>query len=195
MVAAKQKDVVDVLTEQHNEINKLFRRVASAKGTNKRESFEKLVRLLTVHESAEEEVLHPAADNTRPRDHVVESRLHEEHEAKQALAELCDLGVDHPDFDEKLNELAEAVADHNAHEEKDEFPRLRETLPQQRLQRMGVAVRAAEQTGPTRPHPGTGESAAAQILLGTPIGAFDRMRDTVRDWRHKQTPRRTSGRK
>ena len=69
----------------------------AAEATQQQELFEDLVRLLAVHESAEEEVVHPTA--RRKLDHgdeVVESRLHEEDEAKRALTELYDLGVEHP---------------------------------------------------------------------------------------------------
>jgi hemerythrin-like domain-containing protein len=184
MAAAKKKDVVDVLTDQHQRIKRLFERVEAASGTQKRHLFEELVRLLAVHESAEEEILHPVARLYSPHgEEIVRSRLHEEHRAKQALADLCDLGVDHRDFDRKLAELADAVNAHADSEEGDEFSSLRENLPRQRLERMATAVRAAEHTAPTRPHPAAGESAVAQLLVGTPIGLLDRMRDTIRTWR------------
>jgi hypothetical protein len=183
MPAARKKDVVDVLADQHEQIKTLFDKVKTAKGAQKRHEFDELVRLLAVHEAAEEEILHPVARMhvTRGED-VVRGRLHEEHEAKQGLAELCDLGVDHPDFNRKLTDLAIVFTRHSDGEEQDEFVALRENLPKQRLYRMAGAVRAAERTAPTRPHPAAGESAAAQLLL-TPVGVIDRMRDTIRHWR------------
>ena len=47
---------------------------------------------------------------------------------------------------------------------------------------MAGALRAAESTAPTRPHPNAPESAAA-VLAGPPLAVFDRVRDTIRDWR------------
>jgi hypothetical protein len=67
---------------------------------------------------------------------VVESRLHEEDAAKRALAELYDLGVDHPDFDARLDEFEEAVIRHATREENEEFVRLRETLDSDQLRWM-----------------------------------------------------------
>lgn len=184
MPAAKKKDVVDVLADQHEQIKTLFDKVKTARGAQKRHWFDELVRLLTVHEAAEEEVLHPVARmHVTHGEEVVRGRLHEEHEAKRRLAELCDLGVDHSDFDRKLTGLATMVIEHADSEEQDEFTSLRENLSQERLYRMAGAVRAAERTAPTRPHPAAGESAAAQLLLGTPVGVIDRMRDTIRHWR------------
>jgi hemerythrin superfamily protein len=175
--------VVELLLDQHTQIKSLFRELTRAQGERKEDRFEDLVRLLAVHESAEEIVVHPTArkeiDNG---DDVVEARLHEEGEAKQALAELHDLGVNHPDFDAKLAEFAADVVDHANHEEQEEFMRLRAKLPEEQPRRMAGAVRAAEATAPTRPHPAAGESAVANILAGPPTAVFDRARDAVRDW-------------
>jgi hemerythrin superfamily protein len=182
----QQKDVVGLLLEQHNEIKSLFSQLATAQGTQKRELFQDLVRLLAVHESAEETVVHPAARRAIENgEQVVESRLHEEDEAKHALAELYDLGVDHPDFDPKLAKLRDAVIAHATREENDEFLYLRQKLPADRLRRMAGALQAAEKAAPTRPHPATGESAPANLLAGPPVAVFDRIRDKLRDWREK----------
>lgn len=184
MPAARKKDVVDVLLDQHEQLKTLFEKVRDAGGAEKRQRFDELVRLLTVHEAAEEEVLHPVARmHVAAGEAVVRGRLTEEHEAKRKLAELCDLGVDHRDFDRRLAELATAVIRHSDREERDEFESLRENVPKQRLYRMAGAVRAAERTAPTRPHPVAGESVAGQLLIGMPMGAIDRMRDAIRDWR------------
>jgi hemerythrin superfamily protein len=180
----QQQDVVDLLREQHEQIKSLFSRVAAATGTEKRELFEELVRLLAVHETAEEEVVHPTARRSMTgAEQVVDARLREEDEAKHALAALYDLGVDHPEFDGKLGMLAEAVIAHAEREEAEEFPQLREHVSAEQLRRMTGAVKAAEATAPTRPHPKSGESAMANLIAGPPLALFDRMRDQVRDWR------------
>ena len=51
MTATQQKDAVDVLLAQHEQIKALFGQVMSASGEEKRERFEDLVRLLAVHEA------------------------------------------------------------------------------------------------------------------------------------------------
>jgi hypothetical protein len=57
----------------------------------------------------------------------VEKLKHEEDQAKQELAALYDLGVEHPDFDARLARFADAVIEHASHEELQEFPSLRRT--------------------------------------------------------------------
>jgi hemerythrin superfamily protein len=183
----QDRDVVELLLDQHNQIKALFRQLAAERGKKtkkKQELFEDLVRLLAVHETAEEIVVHPTARTEIPGgEKIVAGRLHEEDEAKHALASLHDMGVDHPDFDGKLEELSEAVVAHATHEEKDEFPQLRKKLSADRLRQMAGAVRTAEATAPTRPHPAAGESAITNLLAGPPMAVFDRVQDAVRDWR------------
>jgi hemerythrin superfamily protein len=187
MTATQEQDVVDLLLDQHNQIKTLFGQVGTAKGPQKRELFENLVRLLAVHESAEEIVVHPTARRKIDRgQQVVEERTNEEHQAKRELAELYDLGVDHPDFDTRLATFADAVTQHASREESEEFSSLRQTLSAEQLRRMAGAVRVAEATAPTRPHPHSGESAAANVVAGPPMAVFDRVRDAVRDWRESQ---------
>jgi len=176
-----QQDVVDLLISQHNDIKALFARVKSAQGEQKRQAFQDLVRLLAVHESAEEQVVHPAA--RRSADTVVEARLREESEAKKVLTELYELGPDAAGFDARFAAFEQAVLAHAQHEEQEEFPQLRRTSEGETLQRMVGAVRAAEAVAPTRPHPTAGESPVSNLLLGPPVAVFDRMRDAVRDWR------------
>jgi hemerythrin superfamily protein len=182
MTAATQhQDVVDLLLSQHNEVKALFARVKSSTGEQKRDAFQELVRLLAVHESAEEQVVHPAA---RPDagDSVVDARLHEEEEAKHVLSDLYDLGTESPEFDARFAEFEQAVLAHAAHEEQEEFPQLRRNTDPDKLRRMAGAVRAAEAVSPTRPHPAAGENPVSNMLAGPPVAIFDKMRDAVRDW-------------
>lgn len=185
MTAVQQRDVVDLLQKQHEEIKSLFNQVKVAQGEQKRQLFQELVRLLAVHESAEEIVVHPEA-RQQAGEQVVQARLQEEDEAKHTLAELYDMGTDHPQFNTKLESLAQSVIAHAEREEQEEFPQLRQKLSADRLRQMAGAVEAAEKIAPTRPHPGTGESAMANLLAGPPLAIFDRIRDAVRDWRESR---------
>lgn len=183
MTDTRQQNVVDLLLEQHEQIRELFTKVQKARGKRKEELFSDLVRLLAVHETAEEEVVHPMARREVPNGAgVVDARLTEESQAKDELVALYDLGVDHPEFDAKFAALADSVQKHAAHEESDEFPGLRRALSAEDLKKMAGAVRVAEAIAPTRPHPAAGESATAQMLAGPPVAIFDRIRDAVRDW-------------
>ncbi|MGI5240849.1 hemerythrin domain-containing protein [Dactylosporangium sp. CA-139066] len=182
MTQLQHKDVVDVLLEQHREIKGLFERIATAQDKQKQELFYDLVRLLAVHESAEEQIVHPEARRAigEGGERVVEARLHEEAAAKRVLSDLYELGVEHPEFDARMAEFAQDVVEHATHEEQEEFPRLRERVDPDKLRRMVSVFEAAEKVAPTRPHPAAGESATANLLLGPPVAVFDRIRDALR---------------
>lgn len=128
LTTTEDRDVIDLLLAQHEQIKGLFAGIVVADGERKGDLFNDLVRLLAVHESAEEQVVHPAARSSAG-DEVVEARLHEESEAKHALSDLYDLGVNHPEFDARLAMLEKAVVEHATHEEQEEFPACARSSP------------------------------------------------------------------
>jgi hemerythrin superfamily protein len=171
-------DVIELLLRQHREIKGLFAEVEMTTGSERRAAFERLVHLLAVHETAEEEVVHPAARDAGAGE-VVQARLREEHDAKEVLQQLDKIGPDAEHFMDAFRQLRQDVTEHAEHEEREEFPALRARHDRDRLKTMAAAVRAAEAVAPTHPHPGV-ESAAANVAVGTPTAIVDRVRDAVR---------------
>ncbi|MEU4211757.1 hemerythrin domain-containing protein [Streptomyces sp. NPDC026206] len=176
----ESNDVVALLKKQHEEIRVLLDEVLAHTGEERKHSFRLLVHLLAVHETAEEEIVHPyarqAVDGGEP---LVADRLKEEEAAKRALKRLEGLDPDAPEFVEEFTALRQSVLAHAGAEEKYEFARLSEEGDPARLQLLAKAVRAAEAVAPTRPHPGT-QSAAKNLLLGPAAAVADRTRDAVR---------------
>jgi hypothetical protein len=186
MTTTQQKDVVDVLLAQHERIKELFGQVTAASGTEKRELFEDLVRLLAVHEAAEEELVHPLSRKDEAAGNaVVTARLDEEQHAKRDLADLYNLGTGDANFDAQLAHLQEEVLAHAEHEQREEFPALRRAVSADRLVRLAGMVQAAEKMAPTRPHPHSPSSATGNLIVGPPTAVFDRIRDAIRDARQK----------
>jgi len=176
----KDEDVIDLLQRQHREIRELFTGLDTAEGDRRQELFHDLVRLLAVHETAEELVVHPEIRDLEPAaGPVVEARLGEEHRAKELLTTLQKMGTEADGFDTLLGRLREDVLAHAEHEEQEEFPLLRAHRPPERLRAMAATVKVVEAVGPTRPHPGV-ESAKANLLLGPPAAIMDRARDLIR---------------
>jgi hypothetical protein len=138
-------DVVDVLLAQHALVEDLFLETVAATGPARRERFDELVRTLTVHEAAEQAVVHPAA-RARIGDGagLVEGRLTEEETATRLLDALVETGADGVGFDAALMELRLAVLTHARHEERYEFGRLRYATTVDEMVEMVAAVRAAE---------------------------------------------------
>lgn len=173
------QDVVAFLIQQHQQIKDLFAQVSETAGDERREAFTVLRRSLAVHETAEEEIVHPRARQVLDDgDDVVDARLQEENEAKQTLAELEKLDVDSAQFETLFRELQADVLLHAAAEEEQEFVELAAQLDGEQLDRMRNAVQLAESMAPTRPHPGV-ESAKANMLAGPFAAMLDRARDLL----------------
>ncbi|WP_326643631.1 hemerythrin domain-containing protein [Nonomuraea fuscirosea] len=175
-----ETDVIDLLQTQHGMIRNLFDEVEQAPADERGEAFTRLVRLLAVHETAEEEIVHPFARHAIDGgDGVVDDRLAEENEAKELLSRMDEAGPDAPDFMPNLLMLRAAVEAHARSEERYEFAQLRAHTSEAQRRSMAAGVKAAEAMAPTHPHPGT-ESATKNLLVGTPIAMMDRVRDTIR---------------
>jgi hemerythrin superfamily protein len=173
-------DVVTLLKRQHEQIRQLFAEVEAASGDQRARAFHELVKLLSVHETAEEELVHPEIRRLHGGQSVADARTREERHAKELLRTLDGVGPGAEGFDTLLRELRDDVLAHAEHEEREEFPLLRETNDDKRLRAMACTVRAAEAIAPTRPHPGV-ESAAANLVLGPPTAVMDRTRDAIRN--------------
>ncbi|MGC5330249.1 hemerythrin domain-containing protein [Micromonospora sp. DT62] len=176
-----EDDVVDLLLAQHARIEELFLLVIGSTGETRRDAFDDLVKLLAAHETAEEEVVHPLA-RTLPGgggDAMVDERLAEERQAKETLKTLIAGGVDAEGFDTGIILLRDAVLTHARYEERQEFPLLRQHVPADRLRTMAGAVRMAEATAPTRPHP-SAQSAKGNLAVGPALAVIDRVRDAIR---------------
>ncbi|MEV5811601.1 hemerythrin domain-containing protein [Streptomyces mutabilis] len=177
---AKDDDVVALLMRQHGDIRNLFDEVEATQGEERRDAFRRLVRLLAVHETAEEEVLHPFARKSFPGgEQVVKERLAEEKAAKETLAALDELDTDDPKFMPQLLKLRKDVQAHARAEERYEFTHIRRSADATDLAAMAKAVKAAEAMAPTRPHPGV-ESGAKNMALGPVAALMDRTKDAVR---------------
>ncbi|HZF91563.1 hemerythrin domain-containing protein [Streptomyces sp.] len=177
---ADDLDVVALLMRQHGDIRNLFDEVERTQGEERREAFRHLVRLLAVHETAEEEVVHPFARRSMPGgQQIVEDRLAEERAAKETLAALDEMDTDDPEFLPRLRALRTEVQEHARKEERYEFSYIRRSTDVTDLAAMAKAVKAAEAMAPTRPHPGV-ESGAANLALGPVAALMDRTKDAVR---------------
>ncbi|MEI7031121.1 hemerythrin domain-containing protein [Streptomyces pratensis] len=177
---AADDDVVALLMRQHGDIRNLFDEVERSGGDARRDAFRRLVRLLAVHETAEEEVVHPfARRGFAGGEQVVEDRLKEEKAAKEALSDLDAMETDDPAFLPRLMRLREDVQLHARAEERYEFTHIRRSADNARLASMARGVKAAEAMAPTRPHPGV-ESAGANMALGPVAALMDRTKDAVR---------------
>lgn len=173
------EDAVDVLTRQHRQIRLGFLQ-AALPGPPRRRNFDRLMRLLALHEAAEEAHVHPVARRAlRHGRELAARRRTEEKEAKQLLAALWRTGPDGPGYLRRLNEVRRAVTRHAAREEREEFAALREAVSPARLRMLGAEVKLTQAYAPTRPHRWVNNEAANKLAAPF-LGPLDRARDAVR---------------
>src|SRR4030081_2110759 len=97
-----REDVITLLQRQHQEIRQLFGEVERADGDARRAAFHRLVRPLSIHETAEEGVVPPKGGQEEGGQPVVEARLDEERRAKELLSTMDGMGVGAEGFDTLL---------------------------------------------------------------------------------------------
>jgi hypothetical protein len=133
-------DVVDLLVAQHRQISRAFDAVLQAEGAGRTESFARLVTLLTQHEHAEQNIVHPLLTDAE----LARRCLADERQVERALASLIAAGVHSPGFVEGLVRSRDQVTVHMRREEEQEFPHLRATTSSELLSRATNAVQAAQ---------------------------------------------------
>src|SRR5262245_19227735 len=105
-------DVIDVLLDQHDQIRRALDEVATALGEAKAVAFLELETLLYVHETGEQQVLHPATLEISGASGVADARIAEERGADERLRALRDIDVSRPEFDAAFRGLRDVVLTH-----------------------------------------------------------------------------------
>jgi len=181
MADVQPRSVIDVLVEDHREVERLFERaLATDHGDERRDIADRIITELVQHSIAEEEYLYPAVrnhldDGDRKADHEIE----EHNEVEQLMKQLEGVQADDPRLLELLRQLESDVSHHVEEEERDVFPQLRDRIDAARLVELGEKVQRAKQLAPTRPHPHAPNSPTLLKTLGPGVGLVDRLRDRM----------------
>lgn len=169
------------IRRQHDQIRELFDAVEQAEPDARKEAFEPLVRLLAVHETAEELVIYPMARRGEAGAEIVEQRKAEEDDAKKTLVDLERLDPASAEFSAALAAFRADVLEHAEAEELEVFPLLTEIADADELKAMTTLLETAEAMAPTHPHKTAPESAVGNLLVGPFVAMVDRVRDAIRD--------------
>jgi hemerythrin superfamily protein len=126
-MTVSEQDVTAVIAPQHEQVKVLLEQVRKAAGRERAEAFHRLRLTLALHETAEEQAVHPQARRQLdPDDRVVTDRVAEEETAGQTISALEMVDVDSDQFGSTFEHLASSVIDHATAEENDEWPALRQ---------------------------------------------------------------------
>lgn len=134
--AAQLLNALDLLTEQHTQVDRLFEQLEGGKG-DRAATFVQLADALAAHAAIEEQIFYPRVMFEQTSDMLHEAV--EEHLAiKRVLADMLTMDLDSDEFDAKLSVLKEEVS-HHAHEEEEDklFPKLRKAMSADELAGLG----------------------------------------------------------
>ena len=141
-------DAITLLEKDHRTVDELFHQFMALGGADpgaKQELVDEIIRELTVHAAIEEQFLYPALRQLPEGDQLVSEAMQEHQEAKEMLAQLGAMDPRAEGFEASMTSLMENVRHHVQEEEGEAFPKLRETLGEQRLGEMGGLMEEAKQ--------------------------------------------------
>jgi len=180
-----QRDVVDVLTADHREFDRIFteleglrHRTGSDVLKRKRELVDEVTIGLVKHSVAEETQVYPRVEKQVDKEEAEHSK--EEHaEAEETMKRLERMDPDDPGFDDAVKELIDEIRHHVQHEESRMFTELRATFSRDELIEMAEKVEAVKKIAPTRAHPMTPNEAGVRMAVGPVASLLDHLRDAV----------------
>jgi iron-sulfur cluster repair protein YtfE (RIC family) len=137
-------NAVDLLIQQHREIEGMLRKALDTEEADAREQlYKQAADHLAVHVASEEQIFFPAVKAGRTEDILLESL--EEHLAlKRLIADLEGLQPSEKTFEPKLHVLKEQSEHHHKEEEDDLFPKVRKMMDGQRLDQLGNEMLALQ---------------------------------------------------
>jgi hemerythrin superfamily protein len=128
-----QLTAIDLLTEQHREVDDLFASFEDADDLDeKRDLCAQICDKLAIHALIEERHFYPAVRAARTEDILLES-LEEHVQIKRAIADLLDLGDEDPGLEARMKVLKDQVTHHVEEEERELFPKVEKLFDEDRL--------------------------------------------------------------
>ena len=137
-------DALELLKQDHAKVKKLFEEAESADEREQKAIFTQIKTELEIHAQIEESVFYPAMDRFNELKDMVRESLEEHSKMKTLLQEMATLS-DSEDFQDKLEELIDNVEHHAEDEEEGKmFPKVRELVSANELQKLGAQLQAAK---------------------------------------------------
>jgi hemerythrin superfamily protein len=164
----------------HQRLNELVGRVRATEGEEQDEVLTQLCRLVFPHAFAEEAVLFPASRKLLAEGEALSLDIEQEHQEINEVYSALERSRRGDAGREALIERAIALLDQDVREEEDELlPRLRASLDDKQLQRLGRTWELVRRTSPTRSHPVVSRRPPGQTLSALPLTVLDRSRDQL----------------
>ena len=173
-------DIVTLVEADHRTVNALFTRIEACAPAERHDVWPQLLRLLAVHEVAEEMVVFPAirvvTDEHEP---AIQARIAEQVEAEELLVQMEGMDPASDEFAGALATLRSAVLEHAAAEEREVLPLIVQNDTALDRATLGSRYEDAKRKAPTHPHPGAPHRPPGNMVVGPVASLFDRIRDRL----------------
>ncbi|SEN07173.1 Hemerythrin HHE cation binding domain-containing protein [Stigmatella aurantiaca] len=179
------ESIVVLQKRDHAELDRLLERYEADAPAGRRETFRKIVNLVTTHAFAEEEVLFPAARRALGVGEHITAEIESEHQRiNELLKEMEPLVPGDTAFEQRVSELFPLLRLDVRNEEDRLLGALERALDEKALRRIGVAWLLAKKAAPNRGHPAIPRRPPGNLLAGIPLFFVDRLRALFARWRH-----------
>ena len=128
--SATGKDAVALLTADHDKVKKLFREFEKCDASHqglKHDLAQQICMDLTIHATIEEEIFYPAVRAETGDEEQVDEALEEHGSIKEMVEYIRGMASGDGDLDATVQKLRESVEHHVSEEEKEMFPKLRQS--------------------------------------------------------------------
>lgn len=127
---ATASDAVALLTTDHDKVKRLFREFEQCDAGHqglKHDLAQQICLDLTIHATIEEEIFYPAVRAETGAAQQVDEALEEHSTIKELVARIRGMATGDSELDGTVQKLRECVTHHVAEEEKDMFPKVRQS--------------------------------------------------------------------
>lgn len=133
--------ILNSLAAEHAEISALMKECSEGSQDDRRALFPEIHNRLLVHGRCEEAEFYPVCRQVTELSRLVSQSRDDHQDVEGYLADLDNLELDDPDWEEIFEELRASVDEHVALEEERLFPRVADALDEQRLVEMDEAFK------------------------------------------------------
>ena len=137
-------NAVEMLRQQHREVEDLFKQFEAGDEEERRATFEEIADALAVHSAIEERHFYPGVKQKQTEELLFES-VEEHLEIKRAIADLLSLEEEDQTFEAKVKVLKEDVEHHVEEEETALFPKVETLIDIETLEAIGAAMEQTQQ--------------------------------------------------
>jgi iron-sulfur cluster repair protein YtfE (RIC family) len=142
-------NALELLQKDHDEVRRLFNLFKSISDENEhRKIFETIKTELDTHSHIEEIVFYPAVEDQDEEDlaTLVDAAFEEHEEVDMLLEEIDRLNRTRAELRPKMMELMERVEHHASEEENEMFPKVREIITGEELDRLGEELQTEKES-------------------------------------------------